>query len=96
MQAGVAEQIKQKRTYRRDPSKKRKPRSDKAYSVSRLMVVPSVSAAACDELLAAGWGGYERHRIPADWRSRRPSGMVKRGPKSSLNESAEPGEGVTA
>ncbi len=33
---------------------------------------PGVLAASYDELLVAGWGNYERSRIPADWRTRRP------------------------
>ncbi len=33
---------------------------------------PSVLEADYEELIAAGWGNYERHTIPEDWRTRRP------------------------
>ena len=39
-------------------------------AVSRIL--PSVLAASCDELLAAGWGSVPREDIPADWRTRKP------------------------
>ena len=34
---------------------------------------PEVFAATFDELLAAGWGNFERSKIPADWRTRQPA-----------------------
>ncbi len=40
---------------------------------------PSVLAASTDELIEAGWGDYERHAIPADWKTRR--GIPRGGPR---------------
>lgn len=34
---------------------------------------PSVDRATVDELIAAGWGDYERWRIPEDWQTRQPT-----------------------
>lgn len=43
-------------------------------------VRPEVASATCEELLAAGWGSYNRHRIPADWRARKPGVKAVPGP----------------
>lgn len=39
---------------------------------ARGSVHPSVQAAEAQTLINAGWGAYDRTRIPADWRTRRP------------------------
>ena len=67
-----------RRTYRRDPAKTAQQAANRLYvaqrgtQASRAPVQPSVAAASCEELLAAGWGSHDRHQIPADWRTRRP------------------------
>lgn len=83
MKAKIARHIgKAPRTYRRkQPSTTaaiEQQKANRAYQRDRRLVAsirgihPAVSTASCDELLAAGWGAYDRTRIPADWRTRRP------------------------
>lgn len=36
-------------------------------------ILPEVYGATCDELIAAGWGNFQRHLIPEDWRIRQPT-----------------------
>lgn len=42
---------------------------------------PEVLAASADDLIARGWGGYPRRRIPNDWATRRPSLMKDGSPE---------------
>lgn len=49
---------------------------------------PSVAMASIDDLIAAGWGDYERHRIPWDWRMRQPMGKTP--PASAVKNFQKP------
>jgi hypothetical protein len=49
--------------------------------------------ATCDELLAAGWGEYDRCDIPNDWQSRRPPEVVRNHFKRTVRGKDKPAVG---